>query len=70
MQQDVFVDMAPQSKTMSTFSIPDECCYLYSKKDFEGIVYKACLYEPDYGYKEIEDYDFGWEDYFDLIDSW
>ena len=43
MQYDVLGDMAPQSKTMSSFDIPDDCCYLYDLKDFGGEKYKACL---------------------------
>jgi hypothetical protein len=54
MQLDAFEDMAPPSKTMASFNIPDNCCYLWGHENYGGNAYKACLEEDDYGFKRFD----------------
>ena len=48
---EIYGDLAPESRTMASFSVPDDCCYLYDENDFTGTMYPFCLDSKSYGYK-------------------
>ena len=64
---EIYGDLAPESRTMASFSVPDDCCYLYDSKDFGGSVFRACLDKESYGFKEILLYK---ESFDNKMESW